>query len=157
MSYQARADRAENPLPGVAPLAYTALEQQGFQIAQDKGCFQCHQTTVRTLKLPMSNGLDALVTDAGAGRGTFRPASLRNIARTAPYMHDGRFATLREVIEHYDHGVQGAPALPAELKEGGEPKRLNLTNQEKDALEAFLNAFTDETFLADPKFSDPFQ
>jgi cytochrome c peroxidase len=157
MSYQARVDRIENPLPGAMPQAYTVQEQQGLQVAQDKGCFQCHQTTVRTLKLPMSNGLDTLVTDPGAGRGTFRPASLRNIARTAPYMHDGRFATLRDVIEHYDHGVQDAPALPAELKEAGAPKRLNLTSQEKDALEAFLHAFTDETFLADPKFSDPFQ
>ena len=58
-------------------------------------------TPCMRLLTAQNTGLDAVLTDLGAGRGRFRPASLRNIAVTAPYMHDGRFATLRHVIEHY--------------------------------------------------------
>ncbi|MEY2853870.1 MAG: hypothetical protein RL030_1002, partial [Pseudomonadota bacterium] len=155
VSWQARVDRVENPLPGSAESVFSALEEQGRAIVQGQ-CAVCHQTTLRSLQVPMSNGLDSVVTDPGAGRGIFRAASLRNIARTAPYMHDGRFATLREVIDHYDHGIQDAPALPSELKEGGVPRRFNFSEADKVALEAFLNTFTDEEFLADPRFSDPF-
>jgi cytochrome c peroxidase len=73
-------------------------------------------------------------------------------------MHDGRFATLREVIEHYDHGIQEAPTLSHRLRESGNGtvRRLNLSASDKDALEAFLHTFTDSAFLDDPKFSDPF-
>jgi cytochrome c peroxidase len=92
--------------------------------------------------------------------GVFRAAALRNIAVTGPYMHDGRFATLREVIDHYDHGVQDSPDLDSLLRDGlnaGLPKRLNLSEEDKDALEAFLRTMTDDAFLSDPKFSDPFE
>lgn len=73
-------------------------------------------------------------------------------------MHDGRFATLREVIDHYDHGIEDAPQLGSALREGGtgSPLRLNLGASDKDALEAFLHTFTDPEFLQDPRFSDPF-
>jgi cytochrome c peroxidase len=73
-------------------------------------------------------------------------------------MHDGRFATLRDVIEHYDHGVKDSPDLDFMLVDPhGSPRRMNLSEEDKDALEAFLRTFTDEEFLADPKFSDPFE
>ena len=79
-------------------------------------------------------------------------------------MHDGRFATLREVVTHYDRDVQAQPFLDMTLLDrrlvvtGGpvRPIRLELTDREIDALVAFLNALTDEAFLGDPKFSDPF-
>jgi cytochrome c peroxidase len=73
-------------------------------------------------------------------------------------MHDGRFATLREVVEHYDHGVKSTPHLARLLQDAqGGPRRMNLTEEQKEGLIAFLHAMTDEQFLRDPRFSDPFQ
>ncbi|MEN0067146.1 MAG: cytochrome c peroxidase [Myxococcota bacterium] len=112
-----------------------------------------------------NNGLDATTTDPGLGEvtgnpqdhGKFKSPSLRNIALTGPYMHDGRLETLAEVIEHYDNGVQDHPNLDGRLRDGGEPQRLNLTNNEKAALVAFLETLTDDSLLVDPRFSDPFR
>ncbi len=89
--------------------------------------------------------------------GRFRTPSLRNIAVTAPYMHDGSIATLAEVIEHYKAGGRasrsGAPSpLRSELVTGFE-----LTKTEKADLLAFLNSLTDHDFLNDPRFSSPFK
>ena len=73
-------------------------------------------------------------------------------------MHDGRFATLREVIDHYDHGIVASSSLDPQLKDAnGIPLQMNLSEADKEALEAFLNTLTDTAFLTDPKFSDPFQ
>jgi cytochrome c peroxidase len=144
---------------------------RGFQIYNDDGrrrCDLCHEFRGAANEWPANNGLDLAPADPGvqhialkqnSSTGVFRTAALRNIAVTGPYMHDGRFATLREVIDHYDHGVQDTPDLDALLREGlttGLPKRLNLSEEDKDALEAFLHTMTDDEFLTDPKFSDPF-
>jgi cytochrome c peroxidase len=73
-------------------------------------------------------------------------------------MHDGRFATLRDVIEHYDHGIVAGPDLDGIFKKvDGTPVQMNLSDTDKQALEAFLNTLTDTAFLTDPKFSNPFQ
>lgn len=113
-----------------------------------------------------SNGLDVVPADRGVGavtgiaedEGTFKIPSLRNIAHSAPYMHDGRFATLDEVIEHYNSGIQPHVNLHFKLREqDGSPKRLNLSAEDKKALIAFLKTLTDETVLADVRFSDPFK
>lgn len=110
-----------------------------------------------TLDQPRNSGLDTNTqADQGAGRGEFKAPSLRNIAVRAHFMHDGRFDSLEEVIEHYNSGLQDHPNLANQLQDDGEPEQLNLTQDEKDALVAFLNTLTDETFLTDPKFSDPF-
>ena len=70
---------------------------------------------------------------------------MRNVARTAPSMHDGRFATLEEVIDHYDHGIQSSatldPNLAKHLSHGG----LGLSDEDKQALVAFLKALSDES------------
>ena len=73
-------------------------------------------------------------------------------------MHDGRFATLREVIDHYEHGIQDSPQLSPQLRDShdGPVKRLDLSESDKEALEAFLHTLTDSAILNDPKFSDPF-
>jgi len=72
-------------------------------------------------------------------------------------MHDGRFATLRDVIDHYDHGIVASRDLDATLKDvNGVPRQMNLSEADKQALDAFLNTLTDTAFLTDPKFSDPF-
>jgi cytochrome c peroxidase len=161
MSYQSTFDRAfhemdpDNPPDPAAVL--TAQEMQGLTVFQNSGCFFCHSTDVHTAPGASNNGLDEISEDAGVRAGHFRPASLRNIAVSGPYMHDGRFATLREVIDHYDSGIKDTPELTPPLRDLEGPLRLNLTEEEKAALEAFLNALTDSAFLADPKFSDPFQ
>jgi cytochrome c peroxidase len=73
-------------------------------------------------------------------------------------MHDGRFANLDQVIDHYNRGIQPHPHLDKNLMVtgGSAPVRLNLTQEEKDALVAFLRTLTDVSFITDKKFSDPF-
>ena len=74
-------------------------------------------------------------------------------------MHDGRFATLDEVLEHYSSGVKDSPGLSPRLRAGGPggpPLRLNLTEPEKVALKAFLETLTDASLASDPKFTNPF-
>jgi cytochrome c peroxidase len=103
-------------------------------------------------------GLDRVYKDNGRGEGKFKIPSLRNIELTAPYMHDGRFASLEQVVEHYNSGVQGHPSLDANMKDAnGAPRRLGLSSLEKTALIAFLKTLTDKTYTTDVKYSDPFQ
>ncbi|MDQ8160176.1 MAG: hypothetical protein P3C12_12300, partial [Gemmatimonadota bacterium] len=113
-----------------------------------------------------NTGLDATITDVGAGNGQFKAPSLRNVAVRPPYMHDGRFRTLEQVVAFYDSGVQnnpgldprlrGAPGGPGGPPGNGLPQRLNLSAAERSALVAFLGTLTDNTFLTDVKFSNPF-
>jgi cytochrome c peroxidase len=120
-------------------------------------CAQCHVTNAQVSDNIHNTGLDAVVVDTGAGGGRFKAPSLRNIAVRAPYMHDGRFTTLDEVIAHYDGGVRANPNLDPRLRgPNGVPQRLNLTRDERAALVAYLRTLTDPTFLTAPKFSDPF-
>lgn len=129
-----------------------------MDMGRSRGCDQCHRTVAQVMDRPRNNGLDATSEDdAGAGAGRFKAPSLRNIAVRAPYMHDGRFETLREVIEFYNTGVQPHPDLDPVLRtRDGEPRRLGLSEADIDALVAFLETLTDEAFLTDPRFSDPF-
>ena len=102
-------------------------------------------------------GLDVVYRDQGRGDGNFKIPSLRNIALTAPYMHDGRFNSLEEVIGHYDQNVQPHDDLDNKFRDSdGSTKRMNLSSVEKRALESFLHTLTDETFIKDVRFSDPF-
>jgi cytochrome c peroxidase len=102
-------------------------------------------------------GLNMVYKDNGSGNGKFKIPSLRNIELTGPYMHDGRFKTLEEVIEHYNSGIQAHPHLDSNLKNAnGEPRQLNLTALEKNALMAFLKTLTDPVYTSDVKYSDPF-
>jgi cytochrome c peroxidase len=119
---------------------------------------------------PNNNGLDLNYVDKGVGiqtnnagdYGMFAAASLRNIALTAPYMHDGRFSTLAEVIEHYNSGVKNHPNLGAALRQNNlpnpsvPPKQLNLVQSQKDAMVAFLRTLTDTMPAHQLKWLDPF-
>jgi cytochrome c peroxidase len=143
----------------------TPQELAGREIfgGQRARCTRCHVQDVQQMRHATSNGLDARITDPGAGgpgrpTGWFRASSLRNVAVSGPYMHDGRFETLRQVIDHYDHGIQDSPALDTTLRESsnGPPLRMKFMEEEKVALEAFLRTLTDYEFLTDPKFADPF-
>jgi cytochrome c peroxidase len=164
ISYRTRYDAACDATDGVPKDCAAGLDAQqarGWQIFTDSSthfaCVHCHSLPSGANVWLANNGLDAQFTDVGVGNGRFRPASLHNIALSAPYMHDGRFATLREVIDHYDHGLQDGADLDTLLRDAdGKPVRLDLTEADKDALEAFLHTLTDQAMLSDPKFADPF-
>lgn len=119
----------------------------------------------------VNNGLDRIFTDPGRfgitgrpnDRGLFRVPTLRNIALTAPYMHDGRFQTLEEVVDHYnEHIERNSPnvnpilLLSNPAPAGSNSTTLNLTTTEKRQLVAFLKTLTDSTFIQDKRFSNPF-
>ncbi|GEM_PF-388248 len=144
----------QRPFPG-----YTAQEERGKQLffgapgRDGAGCAGCHQAPTFALDPnSRSNGLDA-----GETR-VFKSPSLKSVALAGPYMHDGRVATLEEVVDHYIRGVQDGPALDNRLRDGqGRPQRLPLTVADRDALVAFLKTLDDEALAQDPKFSDPFR
>ncbi|WP_421753839.1 cytochrome-c peroxidase [Croceimicrobium sp.] len=130
------------------------------------GCAACHGTDAFIAPGPRNNGLDlSNDDDQGIGGqngnpnqiGQFKVGSLKNIDLTSPYMHDGRFSSLEEVIEHYSTGVQNNPNLsgPLRLPNGG-VRLLNLSETEKSALVAFLKTLSDPVLNAEEKFSDPF-
>lgn len=153
---------------------FTASENRGKDLFFEGGggvasCASCHVTEamVNRDNGALNNGLDLVSTDdlglaEVTGRtqdeGKFKTPSLRNIAVTGPYMHDGRFATLEEVVEHYSTGVQAHPNLSGPLDgPGGVPRNRNFTAQEAADLVAFMATLTDTDLLSDPRFSDPFQ
>lgn len=131
-------------------------------------CVGCHSTEafINPDAGATNNGLDAESTsDLGvfeaiqnpAFLGAFKVPSLKNIELTAPYMHDGRFATLEEVVEHYNSGVQAHRNLNNSLKDAnGLPQQLNLTSQEKADVVNFLKTLTDTVLINAVRFSDPF-
>lgn len=136
--------------------AVSEAVKRGFTIFSTKGkCSQCHFgsnfTTNEMRNIGLFNGKDlndsgrAAITHKAEDLGKFKVAALRNIAITAPYMHDGRFKTLKEVIEFYNDPrkvVPDATGIDSLLA-----KPLGLTQQEKDDLEAFLESLTDKRFI----------
>jgi len=151
---------------------FTMMEKMGHDLffSERASCFKCHSGSnfsapddpggaygAPTVAGTANVGLDKTYADNGKGNGKFRIPSLRNIELSAPYMHDGRFGTLESVIDHYSRGIQAHPHLDANLKDDrGNPKRMNFTAEEKDALIAFLRTLTDVSFISNPKYSDPF-
>lgn len=117
------------------------------------GCAGCHSAPTFALAAnSLSNGLNAGETVI------FKSPSLKNSAIGGPFMHDGRFTTLAQVVEHYNSGIQNGPALDNRLRgPNGQPLRLNLNDQQKAALVAFLETLTDNTIIADIKFANPFK
>jgi cytochrome c peroxidase len=174
ISYQSKYDvgRAAFP-PNQGPGAvnftnFTAEENRGKQIffGPVGNCAQCHGTETFTAAGPKNNGLELVSVDRGVGGvnnnpatdGLFKVTSLKNIELAAPYMHDGRFTTLEQVVEHYSSGVQAHPNLAPELKlPTGLPKNANFTVADKAALVAFLKTLTDNAISVDVKFSSPFK
>lgn len=138
----------------------------GFPSLSGADCAHCHTTRTFENDLYMNNGLDSdvdmqdigreEVTGNASDRGKFKVTSLRNVEVTQPYMHDGRFKTLEEVVEHYNSGIKASstvdPALEYTRVSGG----LQLDAQDKADLVAFLKTLTDEVLLTNPEYSDPF-
>jgi len=165
-----------------------ALFMEGVGGVIEFGCAFCHIPPTFGMPKAFNNGLDAEYADRGLGAldrpsndpltptndGKFKAPSLRNIALTAPYMHDGRFATLEEVVEHYSSGVHPDENLGLAFNDegsgdgdagdagaGAESSKAStsgfrLSTEEKRALVAFLKTLTDEKLIADPRFADPF-
>lgn len=146
----------------------TPQELNGFEIFMDEArgdCFHCHGNENSPLwsdNIFHNNGLDAIIADKGLGNvtgdpnddGLFKSPSLRNLAYTAPYMHDGRFETLDEVINHYSEGLVYSRTIDPLMKavsRGG----VQLNEPDKADLKAFLLSLSDATFTNNPNFQDP--
>jgi cytochrome c peroxidase len=164
--------------------AYNAIEQDfaGFSAAENRGkklyqtnCAGCHSPVMGRPSFTHANNGLALTNDkgvAGVSEFQFDPSTLnafkiptlRNIELTAPYMHDGRFASLEEVIEHYNTGIEDNGNLHQLLKGvNGGPRKMNMDANDKSDLVAFLQTMTDNSITnksdenTGRKFSDPFK
>jgi len=143
----------------------STAEQNGFSVFMDEAkgdCFHCHGSSNNPLWTDNkfhNNGLDATFQDLGLGavtgdpndNGKFKSPSVRNLAFTAPYMHDGRFATLDEVIDHYSEGLKRSATIDPLMKNvnaGG----VQLSRQDKNDLKAFLQSLSDTEFINNPNF-----
>jgi cytochrome c peroxidase len=153
--------------------AFTTMEARGFALFMREGkgdCFHCHDQTLLATGTFHNTGLDTVAIDGGRGEitgnpadyGKFKSPSLRNVMESPPYMHDGRFITIREVLDHYNRGFRHGQPDTAPLDPQVDPlinKRIlfpPMTSAELDTLEAFLETLTDWDFLANPDLSDPF-
>ena len=160
--------------------AFTEQENLGKSLFIDglggiaeHGCAHCHVPPTFSMTKAQNNGLAMQYKDAGLGAlkrptndpftpsndGKFKAPSLRNVELSAPYMHDGRFATLQQVIDHYSDAVHLhvnlTLAFPGQ-ESASSPSGLKFTAEQKAALVAFLKTLTDQKFVTDPRFSDPF-
>ena len=156
---------------------FTQEEQRGLTLTQLEGgdpnlglggqngadCFHCHSQAAGLFNNGQleNNGLDSVFADPGAGgvtgnpqdMGKFKVPTLRNVALSAPYMHDGRFQTLEQVVDHYNSGGVASATISPFMKftQGG----LQLPPSDQQALIAFLHTLTDLDFVNDPRFQDP--
>jgi cytochrome c peroxidase len=173
VSYRSKYDRA---LTDGIENVFTAQEKLGHELffGQPTGgdlsefvrtgrlgratCANCHRGNVQSGDGLRNNGLDPDSSKDPGTNGRFKSPSLRNVANRTHFMHDGRFKSLREVVEHYDSGIQPNRALDGLLRgrlKGARDYR-SMTEDEIAALVAFLQTLTDEALLTDPKYSDPF-
>ena len=145
----------------LSPLEWRGLELF-FSEAAD--CFHCHAGPLFMDKQFHNTGLDSTnlpgdgheaISGMAYHRGSFKTPTLRNVAVRGPYMHDGRFQTLREVIDFYAEGMHVNANLDPLFQKYGPVQRLNLTEYDKQALVAFLEALTDPVFLSDKNLSAP--
>lgn len=137
---------------------FTNQEQLG-EILFNQHCASCHAGVLQTDFSYRNNGLDTQFSDEGRMHitnnpndlGKFRVPSLRNIALTPPYMHDGRFESLDQVLLHYQQGIQSSATLDPILNQ-----TIVLNFEERQAIISFLHTLTDVKFIGNPKFSNPF-
>ncbi len=138
--------------------ALSASEKKGMELffSNRTNCSACHGGFNFSNYSFENNGLDSIYLDKGRQRLTndsadealFKVPSLRNVGLTAPYMHDGRFSTLEEIIEHYNAGGENHKHKSSLIRS------LSLSNTEKDELLAFLNSLTDFEFVSDPNWKE---
>lgn len=137
----------------------SSLELQGLAAFEQK-CATCHSGALFTDFSYRNNGLNSTFTDRGRGGiteateddGKFRVPSLRNAELTPPYMHNARFSTLEEVLEHYARGMVASPSLDPVFKAGDQVVGIPLTEEEKTSIIAFIKTLTDREFTSNPIF-----
>ena len=133
-----------------------------FKSLNGADCFHCHNGPLMQVHKFSNNGLDATFSDLGRGgvtgnpndNGKFKVPTLRNIAYSAPYMHDGRLATLDDVINHYSNFIQMSPTIDPLIEFAGQGG-VQLDALEKDLLKQFLMTLSDENFVNNPDFQEP--
>jgi len=173
---------------------FTQQEKFGLSIFFKSGCNSCHNLEFDSEKLIevfgrdnlfngytsqflgstgnviANNGLDLEIRDEGTGNSLFKIPSIRNVELTTPYMHDGRFRTLEEVVEHYNEDMQKHPDLDCRLTpqcnpyedaipniDISEPIKFDFNQSEQEALVAFLKTLTDYELINSPLYSNPFK
>ena len=132
-------------------------EMRGYQLFNQK-CATCHSGNLQTDFSYRNNGIDSIFSDVGraliteivSDEGKFRVPSLRNVERTAPYMHNAKFNSLKEVLDHYSSGIKQSSTLDPLLQEG-----IALSENDKNDIIAFLGTLTDYDFIADERFFAP--
>lgn len=143
--------------------ALTPEEAEGLVLFKAR-CSTCHATDLFTDDSFRNNGLNSTfekdagrerITEFAGDRGKFKVPSLRNVDLTAPYMHDGRFNTLQQVLDHYDNNVKDSETLDPLLKQNG-VLGIPISEEEKSKLIAFLKTLSDEQFRRDKRFANPF-
>jgi cytochrome c peroxidase len=139
----------------------TPDELEGYNLVQQK-CSSCHATDLFSDYKFHNNGLSmnifadsgrAKITEKAEDVGKFRTPSLRNVEKTPPYMHDGRFSSLEQVLNHYNNGVIPSSTLDTLLTKNG-TVGIPLTNNEKQKIISFLKTLTDEEFIRDTRFAE---
>ncbi|WP_426490915.1 cytochrome-c peroxidase [Hymenobacter sp. 102] len=140
----------------------SAGELRGLAVLRQR-CGSCHAGELFTDETYRNNGLDrTFAADSGrahiTGRpqdvGRFKVPSLRNVALTPPYMHDGRFKTLQEVLDHYSQGMMESATLDQQFRRSGSGPGISLTDDEKTDLLAFLQTLTDTEFIQDQRLAE---
>ncbi len=138
---------------------FSDIEVEGLTLFEEK-CATCHSGDLFTDFSYRNNGLNSSFIDLGRGsitesqndNGKFRVPSLRNAELTAPYMHNARFKTLEEVLDHYDQGMVNSPTLDPSFKNDEEVIGIPLTTEEKTKIIAFIKTLTDREFISNPMF-----
>jgi len=140
---------------------FTSAEAEGRELVKQK-CGSCHKEPLFTDNSFRNNGISIsqvndlgryLVTQNDADKYRFKVPSLRNLAYTAPFMHDGRLLTLDAALDHYTSQVQNTPNLDPLLQQNA-TLGIPLTIAEKDRIKSFLNTLNDRSFLFDKRFSE---
>lgn len=176
-SMSSRESHFDKSIPAAGQFGQIDMDQNftGFSNSENLGktlfnnnCGSCHGTTHNAIvQATANNGLDMVYADKGVGGkqnveslyGVFKVPSLRNIELTGPYMHDGRFSTLEEVVDHYSSGIQNHPNLSFALRNAAtnQASGFDFSSSEKAALVDYMKTLTDDVFIADVKYSDPWK
>lgn len=148
-------------------LSYEETKGMELFFSEKGDCFHCHPMPLMTDYSIHNIGLDSLFSGVNQGHylvngnkndlGKFKTPSLRNCALRTSFMHDGRYKTLEEVIEHYNSGVKHSVTLDPILTKPGKEFGLQLTSYEKQCIKTFLYTLTDSTYLHNPSYSSPFK
>jgi cytochrome c peroxidase len=154
---------------------FTEIEREGFLIVNDQSqgdCLQCHPTDAGSLGTTLeftNNGISQvdnlkeypdfgywINTKDSTDIGKFKTPTLRNIMLTDPYMHDGRFSTIEEVLDHYNKNLQPTLNIDPKMRYAS-AHGANLNEEQISAIIAFLHTLTDKALLSDPALSNPFK